>query len=174
MSILEEKIKKNKELFETAEPSPGHFDKFRNKLERLDDAPLASSGRFSMLRRVAASFLMLFSLGVALFFLNQQFIANNLNASQLPPELMEVKMYYNNEVNSKLEKIGQCASTPEDAAVIKQLVQGEMTELEQNTESLEKEFSQNSNNERVKNALILNYKTKSELLDDIISRLCRI
>ena len=174
MSILEEKIKTNKELFETAEPSQGHFDKFRDKLERLDEAPTPSTGGYRMLRRIAASFLMLFSLGVALFFLNQQFIANNLNASQLPPELLEVKMYYNKEVNTKLEKIEQCASSPEDAAAIRQLVQGEITALEQNTQSLEHEFSKNSNNERVKNALILNYKTKSELLDDILRRLCRI
>ncbi len=174
MSILEEKIRKNKELFETAEPSPGHFNRFRERLEMIDDVPQTSSYRFGMLRRIAASFLMLITLGIALYFLNQQFMANKVSASQLPPEIMEVKMYYNKEVTTKLEKIEQCASTPEDAQAIRQLVQGEITELDQNTQSLEQEFSKSNNNERVKNALILNYKTKSELLDDILSRLCRI
>lgn len=174
MSILEEKIRKNKELFETAEPSPGHFDKFREKLDVLDEVPQTSSGKYGMLRRIAASFLLLVSLGIALYFLNQQFVTNQVNASQLPPEIMEVKMYYNKEVTTKLEKIEQCASTPKDASTIRQMVQGEFTELEKNTQSLEQEFSKNNNNERVKNALILNYKTKSELLDDILSRLCRI
>ncbi len=36
MSVLEEKIRKNKELFDAAEPSEGHFERFREKLDIIE------------------------------------------------------------------------------------------------------------------------------------------
>jgi hypothetical protein len=35
MSMLEEKIKKNRDLFDGAEPADGHLDRFQSKLDTL-------------------------------------------------------------------------------------------------------------------------------------------
>jgi len=174
MSVLEDKIKKNKELFDAAEPSPGHLDRFMGKLYQLDVPDSQKPARSMMPLKIAASFLFLFALGIALYLMNQRFVTNDLNASDLSPELMEVKLYYAGEANDKLEKIGQCASTPEDAVAIKEMLKSEIDMLDQNSAVLEEELKKNQDNPKVKNALIVNYKTKSELLDQILNRLCNI
>ena len=99
---------------------------------------------------------------------------NSVSASALPIELQEVKLFYNDLSEKKLEQVNQCAMDQPEADMIMSMALLELENLDSNSVLLESELKEKGENERVKNALIRNYKTKSELLDNILKRLCNI
>lgn len=174
MSILEEKIRKNKDLLDSEEPAGGHLERFQSKLDALrqeEAGPVARGSR--RLFRVAAVAAALIGLSLVYYFADPA-RQNPVNASVLSPELQEAKMYYNNLAREKLTKIEDCASSTTEASYIRKIAVDELTLLDSNTVRLETELQNDQNNQRLINALIVNYKTKSDLLDDILKRLCHI
>jgi hypothetical protein len=175
MSVLEEKIKKNKDLFDAGEPSEGHLDRFKDKLKELggEEEP---SGRQPVFRywRIAAVIIVLIGISATLVWLVPGNQSNGVMAAQLPPDVQEVKQFYEDKTNRKLEQISQCSQGSDNPGALQEMIQQEIEELDASSEELEKELKENKENERVKNALLLNYKTKSDLLEDVIYRLCNI
>ena len=176
MSVLEEKIRKNKELFDAAEPPEGHFERFREKLDIIEGEeikPIRLWYRGKALK-IAALFIALMSVSLVLFLVYSGDSGKHIAANALPEELQEVKSYYNDLADRKMDQINQCAMEAENPEAIITMAKDEIDALDNNTISLEGDLQQNGENERVKNALIVNYKTKSDLLDNILKRLCNI
>ena len=175
MTLLDDKIKKNRELFDGAEPSEGHLQRFEQKLVTLNPAAAPRRSFFSYkLSKIAAVIIVLMGISTALYFLNPNQNAVNVNGNELPQELQEVKMYYNQVANKKLQEIGNSQLTPGEAADVRQMAEQQINELDSNSAHLEKELKNDQNNDKLKNALIVNYKTKADLLDDILRRLKNI
>jgi hypothetical protein len=175
MSMLEEKIRKNRDLFDGAEPSEGHFDRFQSRLDDLHEvAPLIKSRHSGRLFRVAAVIAVLLGLSVTYYLINPSDNSNHVAASTLPQEIQEARMYYNKQAEEKLQKINQYASSGSEASYIQKVVTNEITLLDSNSVKLEKQLQNDHQNKRLINALIRNYKTKSDLLDDILNRLYHI
>jgi hypothetical protein len=175
MSILEEKIRKNKDLFDKAEPPKGHSDRFASKLKDLHKEEVKiKPRRSSRVYKIAAVLAILLGISAVLIFTIPQRSVTGVAASELPEELKEAKFYYEEQANKKLEQINQCAATNEEAAMIRDMAVKEMEALDETSTDLEGELQVNSENQRVKDALIMNYKTKSEILDNILNMLCNI
>jgi len=175
MSILEEKIRKNKDLMDGAEPSEGHLDRFLDKLSELHEENAPGVRRVSFKYwRVAAVAAILVGLSFVVYFINPAENPGTLTASALPQEIRDAKMYYNNLAVEKLEKINECAVSTSEASYIQKTAQDQISILDSNTTKLETELQKDQNNKHLINALIRNYKTKSDLLDDILNRLCHI
>jgi len=175
MSMLEEKIRKNRDLFDGAEASEGHLERFQSKLAGLHEAaPRQKSWYSGRLFRVAAVILVLLSLSVTYYLLDPSVNPNQVAASTLPQEIQEARMYYNNLAEEKLQKINNCAASTSEASYIQKVVGDEISMLDSNSVKLEEELQTDNQNKRLINALIRNYKTKSDLLDDILNRLCHI
>jgi hypothetical protein len=176
MSMLEEKIRKNRDLFDGAEPSEGHLERFQSKLaglheeEEVRQRPVHSGRLF----RVAAVIIVLLGLSVTYYMFDPAMNSNQVAASTLPMEIQEARMYYNNLAEEKIQKINNCAASTSEAAYIQKVVTKEITALDSSSVQLEQEIQADSKNERLINALLRNYKTKSDLLDDILNRLCHI
>ena len=168
MSVLEEKIKKNKELFDAAEPSEGHFERFREKLDIIEVEeikPIRLWYRGKTLK-IAALFIALMSISLILFLVYSGDSGKHAAANTLPD--------YNDLADRKMDQINQCAMETENPEAIITMAKDEINALDNNTVNLEGDLQQNGENERVKNALIVNYKTKSDLLDNILKRLCNL
>jgi hypothetical protein len=175
MSMLEEKIRKNRDLFDGAEPSEGHLERFQLKLAGLDEAgPRQKSWYSGRLFRVAAVIVILLGLSVTYYLIDPSVNSNQVAASTLPQEIQEARMYYNKLAEEKLQKINNCAASTSEASYIQKVVDDEITILDSSSVKLEEELQKDNNNERLINALIRNYKTKSDLLDNILNRLCHI
>ncbi len=174
MSVLEEKIRKNKDLLDSAEPTAGHLDRFQQKLAALhEDEPARLKNGNGKFYRVAAVVAALIGLSL-IYYLADPVRNNPVKASVLPPELQEAKMYYNKLTDEKLGRIEDCAPSNAEASYIRKIAVEELMLLDSNTVMLEQELRKDQNNPRLINALIMNYKTKSDLLDDILNRLCHI
>jgi hypothetical protein len=175
MSMLEEKIRKNRDLFDGAEPSEGHFNRFQSKLDDLHEvAPRLKSWYSTRLFRVAAVIVVLLGLSVTYYMIDPSMKSNQVAASTLPQEIQEARMYYNKLADEKLQKINQCASSTSEASYIQKVVVDEISVLDSSSVKLEVELQNDNQNKRLINALLRNYKTKSDLLDDILNRLCHI
>jgi hypothetical protein len=176
MSMLEEKIRKNRDLFDGAEPSEGHFDRFESKLAGLNEGETRQSNKYSSGRffRVAAVIAVLLGLSITYYLIDPSKNSGQVAASSLPQEIQEARMYYNKLAEEKLQKINNCASSTSEASYIQKVVDNEITILDSSSVKLETELQNDNQNERLINALIRNYKTKSDLLDDILNRLCHI
>lgn len=175
MSILEEKIRKNKDLMDGAEPSEGHLEQFLEKLKELHEEDAAEHQRTSFKYwRIAAVLAVLLGLSFAIYFINPAKNPATLTASALPQEIRDAKFYYNSQAEKKLEKINECAVSTSEASYIQKSVKDQISILDSSTVKLEIELQKDQNNKYLINALIRNYKTKSDLLDDILNRLCHI
>jgi hypothetical protein len=175
MSMLEEKIRKNRDLFDGADPTEGHFDRFQSRLDSLHEVRTLQSSRFSgKFFRIAAVIVVLLGLSVTYYIIDPSSRTNQLAANTLPQEIQEARMYYDKLANEKLLKINECASSTSEASYIQKVAVNQMTQLDSNSVKLEQQLQDDQGNTRLINALLRNYKTKSDLLDDILNRLCHI
>jgi hypothetical protein len=173
--MLEEKIRKNRDLLDGSEPPEGHFARFQSKLDDLhEELPRVRPWYSGRTFRVAAAIAGLVGLTLTLFLINPSLDTNRLAAGTLPPEIQEVRMYYDKLAEEKLQKINECAASTSEASYIQKLVVNEINLLDSSSVKLEQELQSDKDNKRLINALIRNYKTKSDLLDDILNRLCHI
>ncbi len=175
MSILEEKIKKNRDILDGAEPSEGHMDRFLEKLSALHDGEVSGTRNTNLKYwRIAAVIAVLIGLSVTVYFINPATSPATLTASSLPPEIRDAKIYYNNLAEEKLEKINECAVSSSEASYIQKTALDQISLLDSNTVKLESELQKDQDNQHLINALVRNYKTKADLLNDILNRLCHI
>ena len=175
MSMLEEKIRKNRDLFDGADPSEGHLERFQSKLDELHQAaPRQKSWYSGKSFRVAAVVTALLGLSLLYYLLDPAMNSNQIVAGGLPQEIQEARMYYNKLADEKLDKINQCAANTSEASYIHKIIKEEINNLDSNSVKLEQELQTDKENKRLVNALIRNYKTKSDLLDEILNRLCHI
>lgn len=84
-------------------------------------------------------------------------------------ELAEASNYYTNEIENKKEEILICvAYDPE----IKSEINEEFSPLDAAFNELKKDLNDNADNSQVMEAMIQNYRTKLDLLNDIKNQLC--
>ncbi|MFO7615015.1 MAG: hypothetical protein R6W71_10285 [Bacteroidales bacterium] len=175
MSVLEEKIRKNRELLDAAEPSSDHFDRFQNKLDVLH---LVAEKRYlphlNKYYRVAAVIIVLIGLSLTYYLVGPEKSTNYATAGALPADLLEAKMYYDRLANEKLQEIYQHAANSSEASYVRKLASDEIELLDSASVKLEEQILEDQQNNRLINALLMSYKTKSDLLDDILNRLRNI
>ena len=175
MSLLEDKIRKNRENLDAAEPAEGHLQRFEKKLDAISDSQARRNSFWAgRTWKVAAVIILLVGVALTLYFVSPGDYTNNLAANPLPQDIQEVKMYYDLEAQKKLEQVNQCAMSPDQAELIREIARHELLELDSNSTALEDQLRNDQENERLKNALILNYKTKADLIGDIIKKVCKL
>jgi ribosome-binding factor A len=175
MSILEEKINKNRDLFDEVDPPDGHLSRFQSKLDTLHEAGSRQINWFSgKVFKVAAVIVVLLGLSVTYYLIDPSGNTHQLTASALPQEVQEARMYYDKLAEEKLQKIDECAASSSEASYIRKVVSKEIVMLDSSSVQLEQQLQNDQDNPRIINALIRNYKTKSDLVDNILNKLCHI
>jgi hypothetical protein len=179
MNGIENKIKKNREAFNEVDPSRGHLDKFRDKLENYHTTKSISwISRHSEIIRIAAAVVIFIGVGTIYFTGGFSFIRNSITekivAAELPIEIQEVMQYYNVISNKKVDQINDLAVSEDEAKRVKEMALFELKALEDEHLELEKEYTKNPSSEQIMNALLLNQQKKSGILDKILSVLNQV
>jgi hypothetical protein len=169
MKNIEDLIRNNKDLFEDAEPSTGHMERFNRKLEqRFQAAPVKRSIVPYLLRAAVVTLLItLSSLWTWDHFLRPG--ASRMTLGQVSPQYKEVENYYVHQVNLMEGEIVNVdlKSSPEQ----KKLLMKEMKSMDSTYVSLQKELKANPNDERIITAMIEHYQTKLEVMTYIVNQL---
>jgi hypothetical protein len=169
MKTIEEIIRKNKDFFEDAEPSNGHFERFSKKLEVRFQvvAPKRSIVPYLLKAAVVTLLVTLSSLYTWDHFIRPQ--NSRMTLGQVSPEYREVENYYLHQVNlmeSEIKNVDLNGNAEQ-----KKMLLNELKSMDSTNVALQKELKANPNDERIINAMIEHYQTKLEVMTFIVSQL---
>ncbi len=173
MKGIEDIIKKNMEAFDSESPSAGHFDKFRGKLDELHSETNRNFfQKYNIAIKIAAA-VVLFVVVSTLFYNKnfnglKLFVSDSLASSELPDELKEVINYYNLITDDRIAQIDKVAISTEESAKVKSMAEAQIRDIDKNIAELKTELSENPDNQRISDAIILNQQKKAELMDKIL------
>lgn len=164
MQNLEEIIRNNQELFDQEEPSPGHDLRFIKRMENRERMVL-----LARISSVAAGFIIL----AGLWFLYQPInpMSNGdvrLTLGALRPEFNEVEQFYMASLQEKIAELNDISCIPEWKKIA--LIQ-EIQEITESDIQLLTELQHNPTNEILIETILNQYKTKLELMDELLIRL---
>jgi hypothetical protein len=168
MKNIEDIIKSNKDLFEGAEPSEGHLERFNRKLEIRFGARTIKRSIVPYLLRAAAVTLLL---TLSSLWTWDHFIRSDRNRTTLgdvSPQYREVENYYVHQVSLMESEIVNIdlKNNPEQ----KQLLFKEMKSMDSVYVQLQKELKANPDDERIINAMIEHYQTKVDVMTYILTQ----
>ena len=169
MKTIEEIIRGNKDFFEEAEPSNGHFERFNRKLEiRFQTiAPKRSIVPYLLRAAVVTILVTLSSLWTWDHFIRTG--STKMTLGDVSPQYKEVENYYIHQVNMMEGEIVNVdlKNNPEQ----KEELLKEMKSMDSVYVSLQKELKTNPDDERIINAMIEHYQTKLEVMTYIVNQL---
>jgi hypothetical protein len=169
MKTIEDIIRGNKDLFEDAEPSKGHIERFNAMLEVRfrKEAPKRSIVPYLLRAAVVTLLVTLSSLWIYDNFLSSG--SSRMALGDVSPQYKEVENYYIHQVNMMESEItdANLFSSPEQ----KQMLKKEMESMDSVYVSLQKELKSNPNDDRIINAMIEHYQTKVDVMNYIINQL---
>ncbi len=174
MSIIEQRISKNKKVFDVHEPDEGHFNRFESKLQKLHpETKKVSQKRLApVFIRVAAVGLILLAASGILF--NYPALFEKNATLELSPELVELDQYYANQNQQKMREIESVVGEDQEMLAMKDKAMHKVTRLQDNTEKLKTEYVENNENEKVYGALVSNYRLLSSALDKVLDSMHEI
>lgn len=167
MDRLEKTIKENRDVLDHAEPSAGHFDRFKSKLE--DKRP---RNRNWVTYLKAASIALLVTLSTLWVYENmvkRPTASKGISLGEVSPEYREVEIYYTKMVESKYDEIDHFVF-PEDS-VQKKILKKELSEMDRIYRNLQEELQDNPSNERLIHAMIDHYELKIDVMNQILEQL---
>jgi len=171
MSVLEDKIKKNRQHYDVHEPDQGHVDRFASRLDAEFHANERKTKR--PIWRLAAAVILIAGLSGVLLY---QYAGNSstVKASPMTDELSMVVDHYNRLTDQRLNDISNCATSEEEAVRIDQMAREQLGQLEKDAGTLQEELNEDASNDRVYGALVTNYRTRIKILDNIITKICQL
>lgn len=173
MTVLEEKIRKNREQYDAHEPIDGHFDRFSAKLDaEFHPETKRKPGLFYIVRYAAAVLVLAAVAAVLLFqYADQSSVANAAPAND---ELGKVIDHYDRLADEKFNEITTCTESDQEAARVSEMANMQLQKLEMDASLLKEKLNNDASNERVYGALVNNYRTRIKILDNIITNICHL
>ncbi len=169
MKNIEEIIRHNKDFFDEAEPSAGHFERFNRKLEKRFQVHAIKRSIVPYLLRAAVVTLLitLSSLWTWDHFIRRG--SSRMTLGEVSPQYKEVENYYIHQVNLMEGEIVNVDLKNNEEQ--KNMLIREMKSMDSTYVSLQKELKANPNDERIINAMIEHYQTKLEVMSYIVNQL---
>jgi len=166
MDELRKLIGENRQVFDSAEPSEGHFGKFEQMLMEQKETKTQSFAWTTLLKVASIAILVVLS-GL---YVTEHFIIKNLSVPTAKnAEFNETQKYYIQMVDQKIDDIEQMKSymTPEQ----KQMLIEEMTEMDVMYQKLRKDYKAMPNDPRIIQAMLQHYQMKMDILNRIVNNL---
>lgn len=152
--------------FDTKEPANGHEERF---LEKLKLGPKAAPTKKIFWRKplsIAASVLILLAVGMGLWNQTNTTPEQMVNMS---PEVSNTQFYFANLIEEQVKEL-QSESSPETQKIITDTM-AQLTTLETDYSKLEKEMLAGGNNKMLLKAMITNFQTRIDLLQDVLEQI---
>jgi len=168
MDELEKLIEKNRQLFDTAEPSTDHFERFE-KMLKSQQLPKRPNMEWTTVLKVACIAILIVLSGL---YVGEHFIVSKVPIANYSPEFKEAKDYYIHVVDQRIGVIEQMQNhlSPEQKIMLDE----EMQEMDAMYKKLQKDFKATPNDPRILQAMLKYYQTKADLLNRIIQDLNKV
>ena len=165
---LEDFVKQHREQFDQREPDPSIWLKI-NPANQRDAQVVKQEHRPLRWLRIAAAVAMIFAGSTAgIYFLTGEKADPDLYGSDLYTEIRETEQYYSRMVADRYEELQPfLAGNP----LAEEMLTSDMDELDEVYEELKEDLKDNASNPEVIEAMILNYRVKLEVLEDLLNQL---
>jgi hypothetical protein len=161
---LEDFVRQHREEFDLHEPDPSLWLK-------IEPAGIPAERVRKPMRwlRIAAAVALIFAGSSAgIYFLTGGAGSGDRYADQLYQEILETERYYSTMVSQRYEELGPfLASHPE----VSKMLEMDMEELDAVYRELREDLKENVANPEVIEAMILNYRVKLEILEELLTQL---
>ncbi|MCH7657934.1 MAG: hypothetical protein IIB05_06400 [Bacteroidetes bacterium] len=173
MKNIDKIIRNNRELFDTAEPDEGHFNRFAARLKRQKRKNRSFTSYTFLLKAASVAIL------VALSFLwtydnliKPSPERSGISLSEISDEYREVEIYYKQQVNLRYGQIRDMdvfSDSRQKAILLK-----ELSDMDSIYTNLRIELETSPKNERIINAMIEHYQLKVDVMNQILRQLEQI
>jgi hypothetical protein len=167
MKDIEKIVNEFKTVFDDAEPSEGHFERFESKLTEFNHKKKSFTLGFALKAAAVAVLVVLSGLWVY-DNVNTTRFNKGIALSEISAEYGEVEMYYTHLVNEKYTEINNFAFPD---SIQKQLLMYELNQMDSMYENLKKDLTTNPSDQRVINAMIQHYQLKVDVMNQILNQL---
>jgi hypothetical protein len=172
--IIEKYITDHRDEFDIEEPERGHFERFLDKQHTRGKRPAEFSWRNLLQAAAVTVFLVISSLLLYEKYSGggggEMYAGGIMTLSDIDPEYREAEIYYTALINGKYDEIRSFdfQSPQEQALLLK-----ELSEMDSNFRSLEKELNRERGNQMIINAMIMHYQLQVDIMSDILDQLQR-
>ena len=161
---LEDFVKQHREQFDLHEPDPSIWLKINPA-----NAPIIRERKPMRWLRVAAAVAMIFAGSTAgIYFLTGNQAETDQYSSELYREIQETEDYYSHMVSQRYDELRPYLVSDPAA---KEMLTADMEELDEVYNELKEDLKDNASNPEVIEAMILNYRVKLEILEDLLNQL---
>jgi hypothetical protein len=154
--------------WDTEEPKNGHELRFLEKLNRANDVksiPPKKGNSFRFLF-IAASLLFVFGLGF--LFIDKSYSIND-RVVEISPEISNTEFYFANVIEQEVKKL-QNENSPETKKIVEDTMI-QLSKLEKNYKGLETDLINGGNSKLLLSAMIVNFQTRIDLLEDVLQQI---
>ncbi|MEA3317801.1 MAG: hypothetical protein U9R54_07575 [Bacteroidota bacterium] len=170
MQDLEKIIYDNREIFDSHEPSKGHFDRFENLLNNQKKSRKLSFKTTAFKISKIAAIIILAT--ISSLWVYEHTFTNEVNSGialhEVSKEYKEVEFYYTSQINNKYEQI---KTIDFKDSTQKTLLLKEISEMDSIYNTLKIDLKANPNDKRIINAMIKHYRTKAAVMNQILNQL---
>lgn len=169
---LEQFVRENAEGFNSLEPPTMAWEVIEKELVTVKQQPVRKLYTFTW--KAAAAVLIFASAWLLNDYMDQEKTAGDfaaasaIEASPVLNELSEAEAYYTTQISSKQTEL--LAYTRQHPEIIEDLKK-EFNEMDKKNESLKKDLAESNADEKVIEAIILSYRVKLEILDQMLTEL---
>ena len=160
---LEDFVRKHRDQFDPHEPDPSVWLKIK------PEGGIRSKRAGMRWLRVAAAVAVIFAGSAAgFYFLTGGHGRAEQYGAELPQEVLETEQYYSRMVAERYSELGPYLA---DDPMTREMLRTDMEELDHVYEELKEDLKDNVSNSEVIEAMILNYRMKLEILEDLLHQL---
>ncbi len=161
---LEDFVSQHREQFDIHEPDPSIWMKINPA-----SVPVARERKSLRWLRIAAAIALIFAGSSAgMYFLTGGKADKELPGSELYREIRETEQYYSQMVTQRYNELQPYLA---EAPGARKMLATDMEELDQVYRELREDLKDNASNPEVIEAMILNYRVKLEILEDLLYQL---
>ncbi len=161
---LEDFVKQHQEQFDLHEPDPSVWLKVNPA-----NAPIARERKTMRWLRVAATIAIIFAgFTAGVYFLTGNKAETDQLSNELYIEMMETEQYYNLMVSERFNELKPYLVSHPGA---NEMLTADLQELDDVYNELKEDLKDNASNPEVIEAMILNYRVKLEILEDLLNQL---
>lgn len=162
---IEQLFESLKGAFDTEEPVNGHQERFLEKLRQDAQGIPVPPNRVAWWKpmSIAAAVAVLFALGIGVL---EQTKVMQEQMANISPEVSNTQFYFTSLIQEQVKEL-QSGSTPETRKIIADTMT-QLATLEADYGKLEQEMSSGGNNKILLKAMITNFQTRIDLLEDVL------
>lgn len=151
-------------------PETGHENRFLERLQAQEKVvsiqKKKSNGFTWKVLSIAASIAILVAIGFQVFKTENKI---EQQVAEEPSQIQKTEFYFASLINEEIEKI-QAEATPETKQIIADAML-QIKKLEKDHEKLEDDLANEGNSKQILNAMIINYQTRINLLQDVLTQI---